>query len=269
MHTLAEELRQPAQRWAAAAMDALLALHEGRFDEAEELIDRALVLGRRAQRGEAEAAYAVQLYELRREQGRAEETYELLATAARETPARPLFRCALASLAARLGRDAEARHAFEELAAGEFDIVPRDQEWLLSAALLAETCIALRDTTRATQLYRLLLPYADRVASDVHEGSAGAVARTLGVLAAMLGDDAARGHFEAAIAINEATEAVAWAAHARADLAELLLRDGDDASAQSLLEAAAATARRLEMRALEQRLLGLSSSTAAPLPHPA
>jgi DNA-binding SARP family transcriptional activator/tetratricopeptide (TPR) repeat protein len=255
MHALAEELRQPAQRWATAAMDALLALHEGRFDEAEALIERALVLGQRAQRREAESGYALQLYELRREQGRAGETVELLAAAARETPARPLFRCAVACLAAELGDEAEARRHFEELAAGEFAVVPRDQEWLLSATLLVDTCLALHDTTRTGQLYRLLMPFADRVASDVHEGSAGAVARSLGLLAAALGrEDEARTHLEAAVAINEKTEAVAWAAHARTDLAELHLRRGDAAGAAPLLEAASATARRLHMAALEQRL---------------
>jgi DNA-binding SARP family transcriptional activator len=255
MHMVAEELRQPAQRWAAAAMDALLALHEGRLEEAEALIERALVLGRRAQRREAESAYALQLYELRREQGRAGETWHLLSEAARDLPARPLFRCALACLTAELGRQTEARRHFEALAAEEFAVLPRDQEWLLSATFLAETCIALGDADRAGQLYRLLMPFADRVASDVHEGSAGAVARVLGLLAAMLGrDDEARAQLEAAIAINEETAAVAWGAHARADLAELLYRDGDIAAATPLVEAASATARRLGMTALEQRL---------------
>jgi len=261
MHTLADELRQPAQRWATAAMDALLSLHEGRFDDADALIERALVLGQRAQRREAAAGYALQLYALRREQGRAGETFELLATAARDTPARPLFRCALACLAADLGHDAEARRHFEELAAGEFAIVPRDQEWLLTATLLSQTCLALHDTARAGQLYRLLMPFADRVASDVHEGSAGAVARTLGLLAAALGlEDEARAHLEAAIAINEKTEAVAWAAHARADLAELLTRRGAATEAAQLLDAASSTARRLHMTALEQRLEALAAA---------
>jgi DNA-binding SARP family transcriptional activator len=261
MHTLADELRQPAQRWATAAMDALLSLHEGRLDDADALIERALVLGQRAQRREAAAGYALQLYALRREQGRAGETFELLATAARDTPARPLFRCALACLAADLGHEAEARRHFEELAAGEFAIVPRDQEWLLTATLLAQTCLALHDTARAGQLYRLLMPFADRVASDVHEGSAGAVARTLGLLAAALGlEDEARAHLEAAIAINEKTEAVAWAAHARADLAELLTRRGAATEAAQLLDAASSTARRLHMTALEQRLDALAAA---------
>jgi tetratricopeptide (TPR) repeat protein len=266
MHTLAEELRQPAQLWAAGAMDALIALHEGRFAEAEGLIERALMLGRRAQRREAEAAHALQLYELRREQGRAGETFELLATAAAETPARPLFRCALACLAAELGNEAEARREFEELAAREFAILPRDQEWLLSATFLAETCIALHDAARAEQLYGLLLPFADRIASDVHEGSSGAVARTLGLLARMLGRDEARGHLEAAVAINEATAAVAWAAHARTDLGEVLLRDGDASAAEPLLDAALTTAQRLNMLALEERLHGLAREASAVRP---
>jgi tetratricopeptide (TPR) repeat protein len=241
-------------------MDALMALHEGRFEEADALIERALVLGRRAQRREAESAYALQLYQLRREQGRAGETAELLAAAARDTPARPLFRCAAACLAVELHGEAAARQTFEELAAGEFAIVPRDQEWLLTMTFLAQICIALGDVPRAEQLYELLMPFASRVASDVHEGSAGAVARTLGLLAAMLGrDDEARAHLQAAVALNENTAAVAWAAHSRADLAELLLRRGATAEAQPLLAEASATARRLGMQALETRLATLAA----------
>ena len=96
----------------------------------------ALELGGRAEAVLAAAAYAIQLYLLRREQGRAEEALEPLARVAAESPARPFFRCALASLLADLGRLAEARQAFEELAPNGFEIVPRDNEWLLAAAFL-------------------------------------------------------------------------------------------------------------------------------------
>ncbi len=46
---LAEQLRQPYPRWSAATFVAMRALLEGRFEEAERLVHRALEVGQRAQ----------------------------------------------------------------------------------------------------------------------------------------------------------------------------------------------------------------------------
>jgi DNA-binding SARP family transcriptional activator len=260
MTALAEELRQPSQLWVAAATRAMLALHEGRYTEAEELIPYALALGRPSQQTMAEVGYAFQLYTLRREQDRADETYDLLARAASDVPARPVYRCALARLAVELERTAEARRLFEELAANDFEVVPRDQEWLLAASVLTDVCKSLRDIPRAAVLYDAQLPYAGRVASDIYEGSAGAVERALGILAAMLGRGSeAVAHLEAAIELNEQTGARPWAAYARVDLAEVLLDLGDAARARDLLEEARATAMTLGMTALQNRVAILTS----------
>jgi predicted ATPase/DNA-binding SARP family transcriptional activator len=260
MAALAEDLRQPAQLWVATAAAAMLALHEGRYAEAEELIPRALALGRSSQQTMAEVGYAIQLYELRREQDRSSETYDLLAQAASDVPSRPLYRCALARLAVELQRSAEGRRLFEELAANDFEVVPRDQEWLLAAAMLTDVCKSLRDTPRAAVLYDAQVQYAGRVASDVYEGSAGAVDRALGILAAMLGRDLdAVAHLEAAIDLNERTGARPWAACARVDLAEVVLARGDGVRARELLEEARTTASALGMRALANRVATLTS----------
>ena len=76
-------------------MQVMLALHDGRFAEAEVLLARSLELGLRSQETMAEAGHALQLYELRREQGRAHEAAGPLARAAAENPTRPLFGFAL------------------------------------------------------------------------------------------------------------------------------------------------------------------------------
>jgi DNA-binding SARP family transcriptional activator len=260
MTALAEELRQPSQLWVATATQAMLALHDGRFADAEELIPAALELGRHSQETMAEVGYAFQLYELRREQGRSSEAYDLLARAATDVPARPVYRCALARLAVELERPAEARRLFEELAANEFEVVPRDQEWLLAAALLTEVCKALGDTPRAAVLYDAQRSYSGRIASDIYEGSAGAVDRALGILAAMLGRDSeAIAHLEAAIDLNERTGARPWAAYARVDLVEVLRERGESARARDLLEEVRLTAETLGMTALEKRIATLTS----------
>jgi tetratricopeptide (TPR) repeat protein len=233
----------------------MLALHEGRLADAERLVPAALELGGRAEAVLAAAAYGTQLYLLRREQGAADAALQPLARVAADSPARPFFRCALASLHTDLSRHAEARRIFEELAPNGFEIVPRDNEWLLAAAFLVDTCRALDDTTRGALLYDELLPLAERSTANVPEGDAGAMARYLGILAAMLGrDDLAVAHYRAAIEIDEATSGRPWSAYARADLAEVLVRGGEHRIAAALRDEAAATAVELGLSRLTARL---------------
>ena len=121
---------------------------------------------------------------------------------------------------AKVSHDEAAKLALAQAPNGtikKFEILPRDQEWLLSAALLAETCVMLRDRNRAAVLYDELEPFAGTLATDVHEGTAGAATRPLGLLAELLGrrDDAVH-HLEAAVELNAATGARVWLAHSQA-----------------------------------------------------
>jgi tetratricopeptide (TPR) repeat protein len=233
----------------------MLALHEGRLDDAERLIPAAYELGGRAEGLLAAAANSVQLYLLGRERGTARHALDALADVAAASPARPFFRCALAALHVDLGQLAEARHGFEELAPNGFATVPRDNEWPLAAAFLVETCHALADETRAAVLYEALLPHAGWSTSNVPEGSAGAMARYLGVLAALLGrDEEAVAHLRSAIAIDEATGGRPWVAYAQADLAAVLERGGERGEAEALRASASATAAELGLGRLAARL---------------
>ena len=248
---LARELAQPSQAWMAQAFDAMLALHEGGFDEAEVLVPAAYELGRRAQAIESLSAYAVQLYLLRRERGPVEEALDPLGRAASQSPARPVFRCALAALRAELGDRTEARRMFEELAANDFEIVPHDNEWLMAAAFLAETAHALGDTSRMAVLYAQVTPHAEWSTSNPPEGSLGSVARTLGILATGLGHDRdAADHLRQAIVIDTTSGAIPWVAHAQVELAELV----QDAEAAALRREALGTASALGMERLAARL---------------
>ncbi|MDQ3865516.1 MAG: AAA family ATPase, partial [Actinomycetota bacterium] len=187
MAALADELRQPAQRWLVAVYRALLALLEGRLEDAERLIIETRELGERAQDWDAAVVHGLQLYFLRREQGRLAEVEELVRRAAKENPTYPIARCVLASMLAELGSAAEASEELEALAADRFRRLPFDEEWEVSMCLLAETAAKLGDCSRAATLYELLLPYAARVAISYPEISLGPVARFLGVLAAATG----------------------------------------------------------------------------------
>jgi tetratricopeptide (TPR) repeat protein len=251
MTRLAEELRQPAQAWLVSVLRTLLALLEGRFDEAEQLIAETRILGERALTWSAATAHGLQLYVLRREQGRLEELEELVRCSARDNPTYPIWQCAFASMLVELGSVEEARSELEMLAANRFNAVPFDEEWDVSLCFLAETAARLGESEHAQTLYELLLPYSDRVAISYPEISLGPVSHFLGLLASATGSwrDAAR-HFEDALAMNERIGARPWLAHAQDDYAQMLRRRGeagDTDKARLLLDNARTAYRELGM----------------------
>jgi DNA-binding SARP family transcriptional activator len=239
MTKLAEELRQPAQRWLVGICHARLALHEGRLGDAEGLIAEAAGLGERAVSWNAAVAYRVQLYMLRREQGRLEDAREIVQLSVAEYPDYELWRCAEAHIAAALDLDAESKQAFEALATDDFSGLPFTHDaWLAGISFLAETATSLADAERASALYELLLPYADRVAVVYPEIGVGSVSRYLGMLAAttVRWGDAER-HFEQALTTNERIGAVPWLARTQGDYARMLIargRPGDGDRAMEL-----------------------------------
>jgi tetratricopeptide (TPR) repeat protein len=115
MRRLAEELRQPAQRWLVSVCRARLALQEGRFSDAEALIEQARDLGEHALSWNAAVAFRAQLYMLYREQGRLEEARELVARAGVEYPGHELWPCAMAQIEAALGNRAERSGLWPEM----------------------------------------------------------------------------------------------------------------------------------------------------------
>ncbi len=248
---VAESLRQPTQLWEVCAARATCALFAGRLIDAEELIERAVALGGRAQPAEAIPVHRLQLYALYDLRGGLEKVEPALRDVVAGYPARPEFRCALAHLHARLGRRAEAERTLADLAEDDFSAVPFDAEWLLAMSLLAETSALLGDPDSAAVLYRLLLPWATFNAAEHPEGMRGSISRYLGLLATTTErcDDAAQ-HFEYALQTNERMGARPWLAHTQHDYAQLLLaRDnaGDHRRALELNRHALATYRELGM----------------------
>jgi len=224
MAKLAQELRQPAQDWLMAACEARQALLEGRFADAERLIIEAHDVGESAQSWNAAVTYRLQLYVLRREQGRLEQLEESVRRSVEEYPTYPIWRCVLAHMAAELGHEAESRQVFAALATDEFAGVPFEDQWLVSVGFLAETASSLGDPKSAAVLHRLLLPYADRVAVGYPEICIGSISYYLGILSTTLAreDDAER-HFEAALRANEQIGARPWLARTQHDYAQMLL----------------------------------------------
>lgn len=252
-----EASRQPAYVWSQRTFEAMQAMMEGRFADAERLIAEAAAIGGGLYRAAA-IAQQIQMNAVRRELGRLEElaaTEPFVRGMADQFPRVSSLRVELALLYADLRRENEARAQFELLATEDFREFPRDAIWPTTMSELCEVCHFLRDTRRAATLYELLHPYAGRnVLGAFASFSWGSLARSLGVLAKMLGDwSAAERHFELALARNEAFGARPWIARTQLGYAEMLYARSETARAADLASRALSTAEELGMRPLAQQ----------------
>jgi tetratricopeptide (TPR) repeat protein len=262
---LAEELHQPTQLCYVATCRSTLAAFEGRWRQAETLTEEAFRYGERAERAMATIYRRFQLYVVRRAQRQLDEVEAEIRASLDEFPTYVVFQCMLAHLHAEMERHAEARELFASLAARAFAQLPTNDEWVFGMALLADVAGFLRDAPASDVLYEQLLPYDGRNAVSAPDACIGAVARSLGVLAATSGRyDQARRHFEDAIAMNTRTGGRPWAGQTQCDYARMLLdrgAPGDRELAVELLTACRQTARDLgsdgllsKAKALERRL---------------
>ena len=168
-------------------------------------------------------------------------------------PAIPAYRAALAWVySSDVRRRDDARAVFDELAEGGFGRLPSDENLPAALSLLADVCWSLGDAARAPDLYRMLSPReGECVVVGYANTAAGAVARTLALLAATMGrwGDAER-HFEDALRMNAQLGDKPWLAHTRAQYGAVLIdRDapGDRDKARQLLTEAIAMYRQIGM----------------------
>jgi class 3 adenylate cyclase/tetratricopeptide (TPR) repeat protein len=259
----AREVRLEGLMYSASASLVMRPALEGRFDEAERLMQEALVLGQQLQSDSPVITFGVQLIGLRVLQGRLGEIEPLVRAQVKQLPNIVGFRCTLAFVHAELDNAEEARREFEELAPQGFGALPRDGDWLIGIYLLTEVCDYLGDAARAMTLYDLLLPYAGRnIITGFPAFCTGSASRQLGMMAAVMErwEDAER-HFEDALAFDQKMNARPWVAHDQYRYAKMLLARGgadDRAKAIGLLQQALKTAEELGMgkvRADCERLL--------------
>jgi tetratricopeptide (TPR) repeat protein len=256
---VAEESQQPFRLCIDTELRAMRALMRGCFTDGERLAQQGFAIGQRLQTESAAGIFGLQMFTLRREQGRLKELEPAMRHFVRQHTVAGTWRPGLALIYSELGRTEEARAEFEHLAQHDFADIPRDALWMGCMSYLTDVCTFLGDRNRAAILYQLLLPYAGRT---VVVGNAvacyGALSRHLGALATTLERwDEAVQHFDDALAMNARMDARPWLAHTLQQYATMLLarrQSGDCDKAAALLEAALATARELGMRALEERI---------------
>jgi DNA-binding CsgD family transcriptional regulator len=253
---------EPFMGAVALAALSMIAAHEGRFAEAESLALQALDCGNRFDRANAAGMFGVQMFTIRRQQGRLRELAPVLRQFLDSESSAATWMPGLAVLHCELGSRDQAHEAFEKLAAGGFAGIANDAIRIASLAYLAEVCAWLGDRARAAVLFELLLPYAERnIVFGAHTASFGAAARLLGMLAATVERwDVAQHHFERAVDLDARTGGRPWLARSRCEFASMLLRrasPGDHPRALALIDAALDAARELGMRSLEERAVEL------------
>jgi len=256
--------RQPFYHYVVLSSRAMMALFHGSFAEAERHAVEALEFGRRMRGLDAAGIYGVQMFSLRREQGRLKELAPLVEHFVKASPAANTWRPGLAVVYAEIGMLEAARAQLELLAADAFAAVPRDALWVTSIAYLAEVCERLDDARHASRLYELLLPWAGRnIVAAPNVACFGAASRHLGMLASVCGEwTRAQHHFDDALAGNARQGARPWLAHTQHQYAAMLLRRaeaGDDVRAAALLDEASASAIDIGMPALLERVKQLQN----------
>ena len=256
LERLAAGLQQPLYRHSALAWRGVWSGLAGRFDEAERLAGDAVRLAEDAGDPDARLHHTAQLVAVRREQGRLDELLADIEALAGAEPDAVAWRAILPLAHLDAGDRTAARTAYDRALAGGTAAIPRNMYWLAATASLAEAAAELGDARGGAALYAELEPYADRLVQWSFSGSAGSVQRLLARTAAVAGrPDAARAHFEAALAQHAALDAAPLLARTRCDYGEWLLAasPADAARARSLLRDAEAAARRLGMAGVAAR----------------
>ncbi|MCT7325401.1 AAA family ATPase [Ralstonia sp. CHL-2022] len=268
-----ETLRQPFIHYTASMSRAMHALFEGRFADAERLIPNAYEIARRMPGMDAAGVYGVQMFMLRREQGRLHEVAPLVEHFVEHTSAMGIWQPGIALMRAELGQLEAARKTFDTLANADFLTIARDGVWVANLTYLAIVCHALGDAARAAALYQLLAPFSRRnLVFGTAIASFGAADAILGALATTMGNwPQAQQHFQAALEMNERQGARPALARTRLDFAQMLLRRGEPSDldrADALLSAAEDEAATLGMASLLARIEAARASIkAAPVEH--
>jgi class 3 adenylate cyclase/tetratricopeptide (TPR) repeat protein len=255
-HSQSERGQMRHCQWVEQHGRAMQAVLAGDFAAAEKFAEAAHTLGGKTHGEIASGVYGMQMFTIRREQGRLVDVAPIIKRfidAGNRT-----WRPGFALIASDLGFKEQAQRIVDELRENDFDF-PFDAKRSTTLSYLAEVCAALGDQVSARKLFALLEPYRHMTITAgmliVCYGSAG---RFLGELADAFADwDGAEEHFEDALRMNRDMEAWPWLAHTQHRFARMLRRrgrTGDIKRIEELLSQSWTTASQLGMIALKESL---------------
>jgi DNA-binding CsgD family transcriptional regulator/tetratricopeptide (TPR) repeat protein len=257
---LAQITAQPFYLHVAEHYGAALALGDGRLEAADAMAQRSEEAGRLLTGRDASGTYGIQMFSLRREQGRLAELAPAIRVLVAGGRDRRSWRPGFAALLAELGMEAEARHELDLIAAEGLDPF-RESLWLASLTYMTDACAAIHHQEIAELVYPALEPLGgDNVMIGHLVVCYGAADRYLGMLASTLGEwDRAEEHFERALTLNEDMGAQTWLAHTHYEYARMLIERGEGSGerATRMLNRAAELASSIGMAGLAGRIAAL------------
>jgi ATP/maltotriose-dependent transcriptional regulator MalT len=257
--------RQLFHTFVAEHMGSAIALCEGHLDEAEARAERSRELARLQRGRDASGIHGIQMFSIRREQGRLAELAPMVRVLANSDGGTTAWDPGLVALLVELGMHDEARQELARIRAHGLEPF-REALWLGSLTYLTDACAAVGDEELAALVRPQLAPYAGTIVV-VGYGVAcyGAADRYLGMLAATVGDwGVAEARFDSALDLNRRMGAFTWLAHTAYEYGRMLHARGraeDESRAASMLTEAAALAERIGMPTLLARVDGVGPPT--------
>jgi DNA-binding CsgD family transcriptional regulator/tetratricopeptide (TPR) repeat protein len=261
---MAERTAQPVMNHIAEHYRSALALCEGNLAEAELTAERSREWAELLRGRGASGTYGVQMFGIRREQGRLAELGPAVRVLAGGRGHAGPWRPGLAALLADLGMESEARRELRQVESEGIEGY-RASLWLATLTYLTDASSTLDDEAIAALVYPELEPFAGTNVMIGHLVACyGSADRYLGMLAATLGErDRAEEHFERAMAMNQEMGASTWLAHTAYQYGRFLLGDRDRrARAGPLLDQAASLAGTIGMAGLSARIQALGGGAA-------
>ncbi|WP_171240924.1 AAA family ATPase [Ruegeria sp. HKCCA5491] len=246
--------------WVQKHARAMVAIMDGDFEAAEKHATEAVKIGRKTHGEHVEGVYGVQMFTIRREQNRLHEVAPVIKKLMSESPGDVAWKPGFGLIAAELGYKEPAERILNEMAENNF-VLPPDAMYTTTLSYLSDISVAVEHKRHAEALFEILKPYEElTITAGATTVCAGAAARRLGSLAALLADwEAAERLFEKAIEIDTRMASVPWIAHSKAAFASALRRRGraaDIRRAFQLEAEALATAQKLSMVSLRSKLEG-------------
>jgi hypothetical protein len=243
-----------AVEYVASAIEVMLTIRTGRFEEAEKLAAACFERGVAAGDIDATGWYGGQLGAVRWYQGRAAELLPALADLVNSPTLSPIDNSYVAGLALAAAAAGDRRLAAGHLArlrGRDLAELPSSSSWMIAMYCVVEAAHLLQDADTAASAYALLSPYAHLpVIASLGVACFGSARHSLGMAALTTGDlGLAIAHLRAAVRDNLALGHWPAATLSRCRLGQALaLRDGPaDAAARAELATAAHEAAELGM----------------------
>ncbi|HEX4752656.1 MAG TPA: AAA family ATPase [Solirubrobacterales bacterium] len=262
---MAERTAQPVMNHIAEHYRSALALCDGDLAEAERTAERSREWGELLTGRGASGTYGVQMFGIRREQGRLAELAPAVRILAGDSDRHGPWRPGLTAVLAELGMEDEARRELSRVVASGIEEY-RASLWLATLTYLTDASSAIGDEATAAIVYPELEPFAGTNVMIGHLVSCyGSADRYLGMLAATLGErERAEAHFERAIEMNREMGASTWLAHTAYQYGRFLLGGGRRrrAHAAAYLDKAVSLAGQIGMTGLlaKARSLGVGAT---------